>query len=73
MNPQITKLSMMMHDEQQRKAELYHKGMKHGDYYSMLKRVQNNLMNVYRAITSLSEKSSSQNAPKSAVVTSDCN
>lgn len=73
MNPQITKLSMMMHDERQRKAELYHKGMKHGEYYSTLKRVQSNLKNVYQAITSLSEKSNRQSAPKSAVVTSDCN
>ncbi len=73
MNPQITKLSMMMHNEQLRKAELYHQGMKHGEYYSFLNRVQSNLKNVFRALLSLSEKSSRQNTPKSAVATSDCN
>ena len=74
MNPQqITNLSMMMHNERLRKAELYHNGVKHGEYYSFLNRVQGNLKNVFRALMSLSEKLSRQNAPKSAVVTSDCN
>jgi hypothetical protein len=46
MDPQIIKLINIIHSEKTKQAELYHRGIKHGEYYTWWKRAQKHLRRV---------------------------
>ena len=68
MDPQIIQYNRMIYNEQYKKAELYHKGIKYGEYYRLLKRIQRYLIGLYLALTSLMEKLKRQRHSKSVLV-----
>ncbi len=52
MDQQIMHYNRMMQNEQVKKAERYHNGLKYGEYYTLLKRAQSYLQHLYQALTS---------------------
>ncbi len=53
MDQQIMHYNRMIQNEQYKKAERYHNGLKYGGYYTLLKHAQSYFTNLYSALTSL--------------------
>ncbi|MAU01231.1 MAG: hypothetical protein CL608_29150 [Anaerolineaceae bacterium] len=66
MDPQIIKLVNIMHSEQTKQAELYHRGIKNGEYYTLMKRTQGQLMKLFPALASLTNRLKRPRYSKSA-------
>lgn len=66
MDPQIIQLNRIIHDEQHKRAELYHKGIKYGGYYTLMKRAQSHLTKLFPAMASLTNRLKRPRYSKSA-------
>ncbi len=62
MELQINQFNRIVQNEAYRKAERYHDGIKYGEYYTMLKRIQRFLMKFDVMLTSLTNKLNSKSA-----------
>jgi hypothetical protein len=66
MDPQIIKLINIIHSEQTKQAELYHRGIKYGEYYTLMKSAQRYLMKFFPALASLTNRLKRPRYSKSA-------
>jgi len=62
MESQINQFNRIVQNDAYRKAEQYHNGIKYGEYYTLLKRIQRFLMKFDVTLTSLTNKLNSKSA-----------
>ncbi len=73
MDQQIMHYNRMMQNEQIKKAERYHNGLKYGEYYTLLKRAQSYLQNLYCGLASLTTTLKGQRYSNCAEFTAETN
>ena len=74
MQQQIIQFNRIVHDEEYKKAEYYHNGIKYGAYYELLKRMERFLMKFdLTFFTSLTDKLIGQRLAKSTEFTTEAN
>ena len=73
MDQQIMQYNRMIQNEQYKKAERYHNGLKYGEYYTLLKRAQSFLLNLLPALTSLTNRQKGQQYSNGAEFTTETN